>query len=312
MSHDHHHGHSHSHSHSHGHSHAPASFDRAFAIGIALNLAFVLAEIVAGLAAHSLALLSDAGHNASDVLGLAVAWAAAWAARKPPSARFTYGWRRGSILASLLNAVALLVAVGVIAAEAVGRLTHPHAVDARIVIAVAVAGIAINGFTAWLFARGRKRDINLRAAYSHMAADAVISAGVALTAVAVLLTGAQWLDPLASLVVAAIIVRGSWGLVRESARLSMDAVPEGVDAAAVAAYLRGLPGVAATHDIHIWSMSTTEIALTAHLCVPGPGPHDALLARAAHDLEHRHNIGHATIQIEADPAGCALEPADRV
>ena len=246
MAHDHHHGHAHRHDHGHGHDHAhhhaPANFDRAFAIGIALNLAFVLAEIVAGLSAHSLALLSDAGHNASDVLGLGVAWAAAWAARRPPSARFTYGWRRASILASLLNAVALLVAVGVIAAEAIQRLRHPGTVDAPTVIAVAVAGIAINGFTAWLFARGREGDINLRAAYSHMAADAVISAGVAVTAGVVLLTHAQWLDPLASLVVAAIIVRGSWGLVRESARLSMDAVPEGVDAAAVTAYLRGCPG----------------------------------------------------------------------
>lgn len=314
MAHDHPHGqhHSHGHGHSHGHAHAPASFDRAFAIGIALNLGFVVVEIVMGLAAHSLALLSDAGHNASDVLGLAVAWGAAWAARRPPSPQFTYGWRRASILASLVNAVALLVAVGAIAAQAIGRLAHPGSIDAHTVIAVAVAGIAVNGFTAWLFARGRKGDINIRAAYAHMASDAVVSAGVALAAGAILLTGWLWLDPLASLVVAAVIVWGSWGLVRESARLSMDAVPQGIDATRVGAYLRALPGVTATHDIHIWSMSTTEIALTAHLCVPGPGPHDALLARAAHDLAHAHGIGHATIQIEADPSACVLEPADRV
>ncbi len=309
MAHDHSRGHGHDHGH---HAHAPESFDRAFAIGIALNSAFVLAEIVIGLRAHSLALLADAGHNASDVLGLGVAWTAAWAARKPPSARYTYGWRRGSILASLVNAVALLVAVGVIATEAIQRLAHPGAIDAATVIAVACAGIAVNGFTAWLFARGRRGDLNIRAAYAHMAADAVISAGVALAAGAILLTGWLWLDPLASLAVAVVIVAGSWGLVSESARLSMDAVPAHIDPAAVAADLRALPGVAGTHDIHIWSMSTTEIALTAHLCVPGPGPHDALLARAAHDLEHRHGIGHATIQIEADGAICVLEPDERV
>ena len=304
--------HDHSHAHGHGHSHAPATFDRAFAIGIALNLGFVVVGVIYGLWSNSLALLADAGHNASDALGLVLAWGAAWAARRHPTERFTYGYRRASILASLLNAVTLLVAVGVIAAEAAMRLRHPAPVDTGTVMAVAGIGIIVNGVTAWLFARGRKDDLNIRAAYLHMAGDALISAGVVAAALAIRLTGWLWIDPLVSLVVAAVIVGGTWSLLRESGRLSLDGVPAQIDAAAVGAYLRGLPGVTGTHDIHIWSMSTTEVALTAHLCVPATGPHDALLARIALDLEHHHGIGHATVQIEANAAACALEPADRV
>ncbi len=297
-SHAHGHGHAHGHAHGHGHSHAPASFDRAFAVGIALNTAFLLGEIVAGLLSNSLSLLADAGHNASDVLGLAVAWAAAWAAKRAASRRFTYGWRRASILASLVNAVALLVAVGVIATEAIGRLRHPAPVETGTVILVSLIGIAINGATAWGFARGRKDDLNIRAAYLHMAGDAAVSAGVALAALAMRFTGWLWLDPATSLIVAAIVLAVSWSLLSESARLLMDAVPSGVDAGAVGEYLRALPGVAAAHHIHIWPISTTEVALTAHLVVPTPGPHDALIARIGHDLGHDHGIGHATVQIE--------------
>lgn len=306
------HAHDHSHGHGHGHSHAPANFDRAFAIGIALNLGFVAVGVVYGLLSNSLSLLADAGHNASDALGLVLAWGAAWAGRRRPTERFTYGYRRASILASLLNAAGLLVAVGVIAAEAAQRLRHPVPIETGAVMAVAGIGIAVNGFTAWLFARGRKHDLNIRAAYLHMASDALISVGVVTAALVIRFTGWLWVDPLVGIVVAVVIVRGTWGLLRESGRLTLDGVPAGIDAAAVARYLRALPGVTATHDIHIWSMSTTETALTAHLCVPGPGPHDPLLARIAHDLDHHHGIGHATVQIEADPGGCVLELGDRV
>ncbi len=295
-----------------GHSHAPANFGRAFAIGIVLNTGFIAAEIVYGLLANSIALLADAGHNASDVLGLVLAWAAAWASKRKPTWDYTYGYRRSSIIASLLNAVALLVAVGIIAGEAVSRLRNPTPVETGIVMAVAAAGIAVNGVTAWLFARGRKDDINIRGAYLHMAADAAVSAGVVLAALLKRFTGWLWVDPLVSIVVAVVILLGTWGLLRESVRLTLDAVPEGIDRAKVEAYLHGLPGVESVHDVHIWSMSTTEVALTAHVCVPGPGPHDVLLARAAHDLEHQYGIAHPTIQIEVDAAACELEPAERV
>lgn len=303
MAHAHSHGHAHPNGHGHGHSHAPSGFDRAFAVGIALNGGFVVGEIAAGLWANSLSLIADAGHNAADVLALVVAWAAAWAGKRAASSRFTYGWRRASILASLVNAVALLVAVGVIATEAAGRLRHPAAVETGTVIVVSAIGIAINGLTAWGFARGRKDDLNIRAAFAHMAGDAAVSAGVALAAVAMRFTGWLWLDPAASLAVAAIVLTASWGLLRESANLSMDAVPAGVDPAAVGDYLRALPGVSAAHHIHIWPISTTEIALTAHLVMRAPGPHDALIARICHDLDHEYGIGHATVQVEGSACG---------
>ncbi len=308
------HAHTHSHaSHSHAgyghaHSHAPATFDRAFAIGIALNTAFVVAEIAYGLVAHSLALLADAGHNLSDVLGLALAWGAVWLGRKPATAAFTYGFRRSSILASLVNAVVLLVAVGGIAWEAVQRLANPGPVDSGTVVWVAAAGIAVNGVTAWLFARGSKGDLNIRGAFIHMASDAAISAGVVVAALVTLRTGWRWLDPSVSLVIVVLIIAGTWGLLRESVRLALDGVPAGVDQAGVARYLAALPGVTQVHDLHIWSMSTTEVALTAHLVRPGAGLDDALHARIAHDLEHDHGIAHVTIQCEAANSEHGCQP----
>lgn len=291
--------HSHSHAHGHDHAHVPTNFDRAFAIGITLNLGFVSVEVIYGLLAHSLALLADAGHNLSDVLGLALAWGATWLARKPATPEFTYGFRRSSILASLLNAVILLIAVGAIAWEAVQRLMSPQPVAAQTVMIVAAIGIAVNGITAWLFSRGAKGDLNIRGAFVHMASDAAISAGVVIAALVTLYTGWLWLDPVVSLLIVALIVGGTWGLLRESIRLALDAVPEGVDQAAVAAYLAGLPGVSHVHDLHIWSMSTTEVALTAHLVRPDCGIDDALSAQIAHDLDHDFGIAHVTIQCEA-------------
>lgn len=307
--HDHEHGHGHGHGQSGGHSHTPANFDRAFAIGVALNLGFVVAEVVYGVLADSLALLADAGHNAADVLGLLLAWGAAWASRRQPSQGFTYGFRRSSIMASTLNAVLLMMAVGIIVVEAVQRLANPQAVATGTVMAVAAAGIAVNGITAWLFASGAKGDLNVRGAFQHMAADALVSAGVVVAALAMRETGWLWIDPVAGIAVALIIAVASWGTLKESVRLSLDAVPEGFDCSKIEADLMALPGVTAVHDLHVWSMSTTEVALTVHLTVPGTGPHDALLARIAHDLSHRHRIGHPTVQIEADHAACALEPA---
>jgi cobalt-zinc-cadmium efflux system protein len=302
-------GHSH-HGHGHaGHSHAPATFGHAFAIGIALNVIFVLVETGYGFVANSTALLADAGHNLSDVLGLAVAWIAAVLSRRPPTPRLTYGLRNTSILAALLNAVLLLIASGAIILEAVQRLLHPEPVATMTVIVVAAIGIAINGVTAWLFAAGRDSDLNIRGAYLHMAADAAISAGVVVAGGAILWTGWLWLDPLASLGIVAIIVVGTWGLLRESTAMSLAAVPAAIDPAGVRAYLAGLPDVASIHDLHIWPMSTTETALTAHLVMPHGHPGDGFLAEACRELLRRYGIGHATLQIEvATTVACALAP----
>lgn len=312
--HDHDHsGHNHSHSgHSHGghsHSHAPKDFGRAFAIGISLNIGFVLIEAVYGFAANSMALLADAGHNLSDVLGLIVAWVAAMLAKRLPSERFTYGLRSSSILAALFNAVFLLVATGAIVLEAAMRLFDPQPVAGPTVIAVAGAGIVINGITAWLFASGRKSDLNIRGAYLHMAADAAVSAGVVAAGIVIMLTGWLWLDPAISLVIALVIVWGTWSLLRESVLMSLDAVPPAVATDKVQAYLAALPGVSGVHDLHIWSMSTTEVALTVHLTRPGTGPDDAFLAQTSHELAEKFGIHHATIQIEHDHADCRLAPA---
>lgn len=293
----------------HGHSHAPASFGRAFAIGIALNAGFVLVEAAYGFLADSMALLADASHNLSDVLGLVVAWGATVLAGRPPSRRFTYGLRSSTILAALLNAALLLLAAGAIAWEAAQRLITPAPVAGETVMVVAAIGILINGLTAWLFASGRADDINIRGAYLHMAADAAVSAGVVAAGLAILLTGWHWVDPLTSLIVVAVIVWGTWGLLRESVSLSLDGVPPGIDPEAVRAFLAGRPGVERLHDLHIWSMSTTEVALTAHLVMPGGHPGDRFLTDAAHELKHRHSIGHVTLQIETDPETvCMLEP----
>jgi cobalt-zinc-cadmium efflux system protein len=295
----------HHHHHDHGHSHAPNSFGRAFAIGITINLAYVGIEAIAGLTTGSMALLADAGHNLSDVLGLAVAWAGLRLAQRPASARYTYGLKRSGILAALFNAVLLLFACGAIAVEAVRRLADPQPVPGTVIMAMAAGGILVNGITAWLFARGRAGDVNIRGAYLHMLADAGVSAAVVVSGLIILKTGLYWIDPALSLVVVAVILRGTWGLLRESVAMALDAVPDGIDAQAVADFLKSRPGVVTVHDLHIWPMGTTDTALTAHLVMPDGHPGDAALAALAHDLEHRFGIDHATIQIETGAADCA-------
>jgi len=307
------HGHSHGHDHGPGHIHAPASFGHAFLLGIALNIAFVVGEGIAGWLGNSVALLADAGHNLSDVLGLVVAWAATVLAARLPSARFTYGFRGSSILAALFNAVLLLVAVGAIGWEAILRFAHPEPSAGVTVMIVAAIGIAVNGVTALLFASGRKGDLNVRAAFLHMIADAAVSAAVVVAGGLMLLTGWLWLDPLVSLLVCAVIVWGTWSLLRDSIAMSLDAVPPQVDPAKVRAYLTSLAGVDGLHDLHIWPMSTTEVALTAHLKMSGGHPGDKFLHDVAHELEHRFGIAHPTVQIEVDPQGhCELAPDEVV
>ena len=298
--HDHKHGHSHGHAHSHGHgghSHGPLTFDRAFAIGISLNIAFVIVEFGLGFVAHSVALMADAGHNLSDVLGLFVAWAGTTLARRQPSKRFTYGFKASTILAALLNALLLLMAMGAIVFEAVQRFGQPADVKGAIVVVVAGAGILVNGATAWLFARGQKSDINLRGAYLHMAADATVSAGVMIAGLVIWFTDAQWIDPVTSIVVAVLIFWQTWGLLKETVEMSLNAVPRGIDPDRVSAALTGLPGVSALHDLHIWPMSTTETVLTAHLVMAQPAG-DTFLADAQKMLHDSFGIAHTTIQIE--------------
>jgi len=275
-------------------------YDRAFAVAVALNLVFVATEAAFGALAHSLALLADAGHNLSDVAGLLLAWGAVVLARRAPTQRRTYGWRGSSILAALANAVLLLIAVGAIAWEAVGRFARPEPVAAGTVIGVAAVGIVINAATAMLFFAGRKGDVNLRGAFLHMAADAGVSLGVVVAGFIIAATGWTWVDPVVSFGIAAIITIGTWGLLRESVNLALHAVPEGVDPAAVIDHLAGLEGVTAVHDLHIWPMSTTEVALTAHLVRPEVANDDALLARICEELHARFGIEHVTIQVERD------------
>ncbi|HEY5290385.1 MAG TPA: cation diffusion facilitator family transporter [Caulobacteraceae bacterium] len=286
------------HHHHHGHSHAPAAFGRAFAIGVTLNIVYVIAEAAWGVMANSLALLSDAGHNLGDVLALALAWMAARMTQKAPSARYTYGLRGSSILAALSNAVILLVVTGGIAWAAILRLLHPQPLAGTTVMIVAAIGVAVNGVTALMFASGRKGDVNIRAAFTHMAGDALVAAGVVLAGAVIVFTHWTWLDPVVSLVIGAVIVAGTWSLLRESLDLALDAVPAGVDRGEINAYLAGLPGVAEVHDLHIWGMSTTETALTAHLVRPGAAVDDALIHRACHELKARFKVHHATLQIE--------------
>lgn len=299
--HDHHHGHDH-----HGHSHAPTSFGRAFAIGTALNGGFVIVEVITGFFAHSMALIADAGHNLCDVLGLVLAWVAAALARRAPSSRYTYGYRRGTIYASLINAIVLLVSVGAIAAGAVDQLINAAPVGAKTMMIVAAIGIAINGATALLFAAGRRGELNVRSAFLHMAYDTLLSAGVVIAGALILLTGWERLDPLMSLVIALVILRGMWGLLRDSAAMAMDAVPDEIQTEAVRNFVTALPEVASVHDLHIWSMSTTETAITLHLVVPSGHPGDGFVAKLAHDLHDRFEIGHATVQIETSAASCRL------
>ncbi len=312
------HGHDHQHGHQHGHggtghSHAPASYGKAFAIGIALNTIYVVLEAAFGLISGSLALLADAGHNLSDVFGLVIAWLATWLASKPPSGRRTYGYKRAPILASLANAVILLVAVGAIVWEAVRRLIEPQQVASETILWVAVVGLFVNTGTALLFMSGRKGDLNIRGAFLHMAADAGVTAGVIVAALLIMWTDWQWLDPTISLVIAIVILAGTWGLLRDSVKLAMDAVPPGIDLDGVRARLEALPGVKGLHDLHVWALSTTDTALTCHLVMPEGHPGDAFLHDAAEELQEHNGIGHATFQIETDPArACRLAPEDVV
>jgi cobalt-zinc-cadmium efflux system protein len=308
-------GHNHSHGHDHaghshaGHSHAPASFGRAFAIGTALNVSFVVVEAIYGIAAGSMALLADAGHNLGDVLGLLMAWGATVLAKKRPKGRYTYGLRSTSILAAFLNALLLLVAITIIAVEAIRRFSEPAPVAGITVMVVAAVGILVNGLTAWLFMSGRKGDLNIRGAFLHMASDAAVSAGVVVAGFVILKTGLAWIDPVVSLVIVAVIAISTWGLLRDSVNLSLQASPSGVDPDEIAAFLRDRPGVADIHDLHIWPLSTTETALTVHLLLPGGYPGDNFTSELAIQLKEKFEIHHATVQIETDPAQpCALEP----
>ena len=312
--HDHGHGHGHGHAHGgHGHSHAPESFDRAFAIGIGLNIAFVAIEALVGLRIDSVALLADAGHNLSDVLGLVVAWGGTMLARTAPTKRFTYGLKGSTILAALANALLLLVALGAIVLEASQRFASPAPTAGLTVSMVAGVGIAVNAVTAWMFARGRNGDVNIRGAYLHMAADALVSAGVVIAGLVIWRTGLTWIDPAVSIAIAILIFWQTWGLLRETIEMALSAVPRGIDFDHVDQALCGLPGVTAIHDLHIWPMSTTEPVLTAHLVVPGGHPGDRFLTDARELLHDRFGIGHATLQVETgDGDDCAMADAATV
>ncbi len=307
--------HEHAHHDHAGHSHRPGiEPGRAFAIGVALNTVFVVVEAGFGIFANSLALLADAAHNLSDVLGLLLAWGAASLARRAPSARFTYGLRGSTIMAAFANAVLLLVACGGIAWEVIGRFDAPAQTSGTVMIWVAAAGVVINAATAALFLRDRKRDLNVRGAYLHMVADAAVSMGVVIAGAAILLTGWQWLDPVVSIAIVGAILFGTWGLLRDSLALSLQAVPHGVEPAAVRAHLAALAGVSEIHDLHIWAMSTTENALTAHLVMPAGHPGDAFLNDLGRTLAERFGIHHATVQIEVGDTTerCELAPEHRV
>jgi cobalt-zinc-cadmium efflux system protein len=300
MAHDHHH----SDEHSHAHSHAPSDFGWRFMVGAVLNLVFVVVEAVFGFAVNSLALVADAGHNLSDVLGLALAWGAFALSRRAPSSRRTYGMRRSSILAALFNALFLLFAIGAIAWEAIQRFWHAEPVSGWTVVIVALVGIAVNGITAILFASGQKEDLNVRAAFLHMAADTAVSAGVVLGGLLILFTQWYWIDPVLSLAIAAIIFWGTWGLLRESVDLSLDAVPTSIDPKKVKAFLELWPEVTEVHDLHIWPLSTTEPALTAHLVMPNHDCSDAEILRISQALTTEFGVSHSTLQIERGSVPC--------
>jgi cobalt-zinc-cadmium efflux system protein len=305
--------HHHSHGHDHGHHHhhpTPDGNGRAFGIAIALNTAFVAIEFVYGFIANSTALMADAGHNLSDVLGLGLAWGAALLTRSAPSRRFTYGLRGTSILAALANALLLMVACGAIAWEAVHRVANPEPVAGTTVSIVALIGVLINGFSAWLFVAGSKDDINVRGAYQHMAADAVLSLGVVISGVVIIYTGWTWLDPAVSLVLVVVIVAGTWSLLKESIQMVLAGVPDSVDATGVTAFLAAQPGVTEVHDVHIWAMSTTETALTAHLVMPAGYPGDAAIDDIVGHLREDFSIHHCTLQVEqgtTQHSSCCLQ-----
>jgi cobalt-zinc-cadmium efflux system protein len=298
--------------HDHTHSEDRPNYNKAFALGVTLNLGYIIVEVIAGLTVHSLALLADAGHNISDVLSLLLAWGASYLSRTAPTRRHTYGLRASSILASLANAIILLIAIGAIAWESIRRFAEPVSVPGNTIMLVAAIGVLINGATALLFVKGRKRDLNIKGAFLHMAADAGVSAGVIVAGLAINLTGAQWIDPTVSLLIVVVIAIGTGGLLRDSVNLSLDAVPREIDPTAVENYLLTLSGVTKVHDLHIWAMSTTETALTAHLVKPDAEIDDALVARICDELHHRFGIGHATIQLEKGEALCRQEPHQTV
>ncbi|MGB5421283.1 MAG: cation diffusion facilitator family transporter [Desulfobacterales bacterium] len=294
------------------HNHEPADYNRAFAIGVVLNFGFVIAEVIFGLTADSLALLADAGHNLSDVAGLLLAWGASVLSRLRPTARRTYGYRSTTIIAALVNAVILLVAVGGIALESVQRFKRPAPAAGETIIIVAAIGVVINTVTALLFFAGRKKDLNIRGAFLHMASDAGVSVGVVLAGIGIMTTGWLWIDPLVSLAIVAIILVSTWGLLKESMNLALQAVPAGIDTQMVSDYLSRLPGVTAVHDLHIWAISTTETALTAHLVKPDPIDDDVLITQVRHDLFENFGIDHMTLQWERSDSfvqcGAACEP----
>jgi cobalt-zinc-cadmium efflux system protein len=307
--HDHEPGHDHSHAHGHAHVLTTQAINTRMAFAVALNLTFVIIEGGFGLLSNSVALIADAGHNLSDVLGLVCAWTAMYLGRRPPGARFTYGLGRSSVLAALANAVLLLLACGAIAWEALGRLASPPAVAGATVMGVAASGIAINGLAAWLLHAGSHGDLNRRSAFIHMLGDAAISGGVLLSGALIVFTGWNRLDPIVSLLIVAAILVSTWGLLRDSLHLSLDGVPSSVNSAAVMSYLADQQGVTDVHDLHIWALSTTNVALTAHLVVPDRGAEDALLHTLTPDLKRRFHIDHATLQIERDRCehGCEAE-----
>ena len=311
MSSDHSHaGHAHSEDHAHSHDHAPKDFGKAFALGIILQVAFVFAEIGIGLAAHSLAVLADAGHNVSDVLALGLAWGATVLGRRGASKGRTYGLRSASILVAVANALCLVFVSGAIAWEAIGRIRHPEPVAAVPVILISLVGVCVNGFCAWLFAKGQE-DINIRAAFLHLVSDAAVAAGVAATGVVIRLTSVFWLDPVASLGVAAVVLVSTWSLLRRAIDLAMHAVPKGIDEERVRAWFAALPGVVSVHDLHIWAMSTTENALTAHISVEIM-PSDALACDIDAKVRHEFPVHHVTIQIDPGESGCALATAGAI
>ncbi|WP_379920538.1 cation diffusion facilitator family transporter [Erythrobacter sp. R86502] len=287
----------------HGHHHGPQDFGNAFLIGIGLNIIFVVIEASAGVIYGSVALVADAGHNLSDVLALVLAWAASLAARRPPSGRFTYGYKSSTILAALANALLLAVAVGAILFETVNRMATPQEPQGLVMVIVAGIGIAINALTAMLFLKGQD-DINIRGAYLHMAADALVSLGVVIAGLAIIVTGLWWIDPLVSLVIVAVIAWGTWGLARDSLTMGLLAAPARIDLAAVKHHLASFDGVTAVHDLHVWPMSTTEVALTAHLVMPGRPASDSFLRDLAASLDARFGVGHATIQVESGEHPC--------
>ena len=304
------HDHGHHHSHSNGHGQGQVAFGRAFAMGIALNLVYVGVEGAYGFISDSMALLADAGHNLSDVLSLALAWGAAHLGRLGPTSRRTYGFKASSTLAALANGVLLLVAIGAIGVEAIQRLLHPQPVQTSIMLWVALVGVVINAGTAWLFASGRHDDINIRATFLHMAADAGVTLGVIAAALLIMQTGWLWLDPAVSLLIAGVILIGTWNLLRDSVNLAMDAVPDGIDPDAVRTWLAGLPGVVEVHDLHVWAIGTTDTALTAHLVRSDTGLDRALLLGVQSGARERFGIAHATVQLETPDAAadCSLRP----